>query len=156
MRFIALSVFIAAGVVAVSCSSARSVTEPGPSLNWGPAPAVFPVGAQMAVLSGNPAASSEFTIRLKMPDGYRIPPHTHPTDENVTVISGTFKVGMGPVFATDSLATLNVGGFVTAPAGHQHFAVAQGPTIVQVHALGPFALTYVNPNDTPRAAAVRR
>ncbi|AHG93718.1 cupin region (plasmid) [Gemmatirosa kalamazoonensis] len=73
----------------------------------------------------------------------------------MTVISGTFKVGMGERFRTDSMLTLSRGGFVTAPAGHAHFAVAQGATVVQVHALGPFALTYVNPADTPRAATNR-
>jgi quercetin dioxygenase-like cupin family protein len=109
----------------------------------------------MAVLQGDPASAAEFTVRLRMPDGYRIPPHTHPTDENVTVISGAFKVGMGERFRADSMLTLPPGGFATAPAGHAHFASALGATVVQVHALGPFALTYVNPADAPRSATGR-
>ena len=156
MRLTTISLAIALATVAVACSATSTTTEvPGPQLNWMPAPAVFPVGAQMAVLDGDPSSSAEFTVRLKLPDGYRIPPHTHPTDEHVTVISGAFKVGMGRTFATDSMVTLASGAFVTAPAGHAHYAAAQGATIVQVHALGPFALTYVNPNDAPRAAAPR-
>ena len=68
-------------------------------LEWGPAPPVFPAGAQMAVLSGDPSAEGGlFTVRLLMPDGYIIPPHWHPTDENVTVIHGEFLVGLGDTF----------------------------------------------------------
>jgi quercetin dioxygenase-like cupin family protein len=120
---------------------------------WGPAPAVFPPGAQMAVLQGDPSSTNLFTVRLRMPDGYKIPPHTHPTDENVTVVAGTFRVGMGKKFESKGMLTLGSGGFVTAPANEAHYAVAQGPTIVQVHAMGPFAMTYVNPADTPKGVA---
>ena len=124
-----------------------------PPLKWGPAPAVFPGGAQMAVLAGDPGGNGLFTVRLKMPNGYKIAPHTHPTDENVTVISGNFRVGMGDKFDSKGMMTLHAGGFVTAPQKMAHYAEAQGETIVQVHAIGPFALTYVNPADMPKAAA---
>lgn len=124
----------------------------GPELQWGPAPAIFPPGAQMAVLQGNPGGSELFTVRLRFPNGYRIAPHTHPTDEHVTVISGTFLVGMGTTAESEGMMKLKAGGFVTAPANHAHYAAAQGPTVVQVHAIGPFAMTYVNPADTPRGA----
>ena len=73
----------------------------------------------------------------------------------MTVISGTFRVGMGTTFDSKGTTALQPGGFVTAPANHAHFAVAQGATIVQVHAMGPFALTYVNPADNPQASASR-
>ena len=128
---------------------AGSSASAQPELKWGPAPAIFPAGAQMAVLQGNPGGTELFTVRLRMPSGYKIPPHTHPTDEHVTVISGTFRVGMGKTFDAAHTMSLKAGGFVTAPAHEAHFAVAVGPTIVQVHALGPFAMTYVNPADTP-------
>jgi quercetin dioxygenase-like cupin family protein len=126
-----------------------------PELTWGPAPAVFPPGAQMAVVQGNPGGADLFTVRLRLPDGYRLPPHTHPTDEHVTVISGTFRVGMGSVLDVAKTTALTAGGFVSAPANHAHFGVAQGATVVQVHALGPFALTYVNAADAAQAAARR-
>jgi quercetin dioxygenase-like cupin family protein len=133
---------------ASSASASRSS-----DLQWGPAPAIFPAGAEMAVLSGNPGGTELFTVRLRFPNGYRIAPHTHPTDEHVTVISGTFLVGMGEtVDGKKAMLSLKSGEFITAPANHAHYAAAQGPTVVQVHAIGPFAMTYVNPADTPPAA----
>ena len=122
-----------------------------PPINWGPAPAVFQPGAQMAVLQGDPGKSELFTVRLRFPDGYAIAPHTHPTDEHITVIEGTFLVGMGKTVDEAAMVTLPTGGFVTAPAEHAHYAKAQGVTTVQVSAMGPFALTYVNPKDMPKA-----
>jgi quercetin dioxygenase-like cupin family protein len=120
-----------------------------PALNWGPAPAVFPAGAKMAVLQGDPSKAELFTVRLDMPLGYTIPPHFHPTDEHVTVISGTFLVGMGDTVDRSKMMTLPAGGFVTAGAKMHHYAIAKGHTVVQVHAMGPFQLTYVNPADDP-------
>jgi quercetin dioxygenase-like cupin family protein len=130
-----------------------SQAHAAPEIKWGPAPAIFPPGAQMAVMQGDPSSATLFTVRLRMPDGYKIPPHTHPTDEHVTVISGHFHVGMGKTFAQDGMLTLPAGGFITAPAKEAHYASTQGATVVQVHAMGPFAMTYVNPADTPKAAA---
>lgn len=123
----------------------------GAAITWGPAPAVFPVGAKMAVLQGDPSQTAMFTVRLDFPDGYRLPAHWHPTDEHVTVISGTFLVGMGDSIDLSKTMALPAGAFVTAGANQHHFGVARGHTIVQVHAMGPFALTYVNPKDAPRA-----
>jgi quercetin dioxygenase-like cupin family protein len=127
-----------------------------PALSWGPAPAVFPAGAKMAVLQGDPSGTALFTVRLDMPDGYRIPPHFHPTDEYVTVITGTFLVGMGDSIVPSKTLTLSAGGFITAGANMHHYAIARGHTVVQVHAMGPFALTYVRPTDAPRNAASSR
>lgn len=120
-----------------------------PAITWGPAPAVFPAGAKMAVLQGDPSQTALFTVRLEFPDGYRLPPHFHPTDEHVTVISGTFLVGMGDAIDPTHATTLPAGGFITAGANMHHWAIARGRTIVQVHAMGPFALTYVNAKDDP-------
>jgi len=147
---------VAVVAIATACASSAStgttVSLSGdPSITWGPAPAVFPPGAQLAVLGGDPSKTGEFTVRLRMPAGYKIPPHTHPTDENVTVVSGAFKVGMGNTFDASAMKTLPQGGFVTAPQGMAHYAMAVGETIVQVHAIGPFVLTYVNPADAPKA-----
>ena len=119
---------------------------------YGPAPEALPPGAQMAVLQGDPSAPGQlFTIRLRLPDGYVLPPHWHPTDENVTVIKGTFLVGLGDVFDRKAtLPPLHRGDFISAPANANHFAQARGRTEVQVHAIGPFAINYVNPQDDPR------
>ena len=118
-------------------------------VKWGPAPAVFPAGAKMAVMQGDPSKPQLFTVRLDIPKGYRIAPHLHPTDEHITVISGNFLVGMGDKIDTKSAMSLNAGGFATAPAQQHHWAVARSHAVVQVHAIGPFQLTYVNPADDP-------
>ena len=125
---------------------------PGQDFQWGPAPAIFPPGAEMAVLQGDPSTSNEFTVRLRLPNGYKLPPHTHPTTENVTIISGTFLAGMGGQFNEAAMQRFGQGDFISIPDNHAHYAMARGQTIVQVHAMGPFALTYVNPADTPAAA----
>ncbi len=137
------------------CSQATTTELPyTDALQWGAAPAVFPAGAQMAVIEGDPAAPDRpFTVRRRFPDGYAIAPHTHPTDENITVLAGTFLVGMGDSVDEQTMLALAPGGFVTAPAAHPHYAKARGETVVQVHALGPFEMTYSDPADDPRVAA---
>jgi quercetin dioxygenase-like cupin family protein len=110
----------------------------------------------MAVLQGDPSKPELFTVRLEFPAGYTIAPHVHPTDEHITVISGTFLVGMGDKADFTNPVVLPVGGFITAPAKMAHFARAKGATVVQVSAIGPFALTYVNPADDPQKKAASR
>ena len=119
------------------------------STQWGPAPAVFPKGAQMAVLSGDPGKSGPFTVRLKMPANYKIAAHQHPTYEAVTVISGEFHVGMGDKLDEAKSQKLGAGGFVDLPAKMNHFAFSKGATVVQINSEGPFAMTYVNTADDP-------
>ena len=126
------------------------------AVKWGPAPAIFPAGAKMAVMEGDPSSARLFTVRLDLPKGYRIASHFHPTDENITVISGNFLVGMGDKIDARNGMSLNAGGFATAPAQQHHWGVARTHTIVQVHAIGPFALTYVNAADDPTRKSVAR
>ena len=150
-----------ASFVAIAATSFVSRTagaqSAAPALKWGAAPPVFEPGAQMAVLQGDPSkAGEEFTVRLRLPSGYKIAPHTHPTAENITVIEGTFLVGMGSTLDRTKMMALPRGAFVSAPAEHAHYAVARGETVVQVHAIGPFALTYVNPADAPVAVKSKR
>lgn len=117
---------------------------------WGPPPPFVAPGAQFAVLEGDPTASNgEYTIRLKMPDGYRIAPHWHPLRENVTVISGTFKVGMGDTFDTSKMAAFPAGSFAYLDPDMHHYAMASGEVVVQVHGKAPVQFNYVNPNDDP-------
>jgi quercetin dioxygenase-like cupin family protein len=127
----------------------RPVMAQAPELTWGPAPAIFPAGAKMAVLQGDPSKAALFTVRLDMPDGYKIAPHFHPTDEYLTVIKGTFLLGMGDKLDAVHAKKLPTDAFATVDANMHHFAVAKGRTIVQVNAMGPFVLTYVNPADDP-------
>jgi quercetin dioxygenase-like cupin family protein len=119
-------------------------------IKWAPAPAILPAGAKLAVLEGDPAKAGEFTMRLSLPAGYRIPPHFHPVTEHVTVIDGTFYVGMGEAFDATKANALPTGTFAALEPGVRHFAFTKGATTVQLHGVGPWSLTYVNPADDPR------
>jgi len=127
----------------------RALPAQAPVLNWGPAPPVFPAGAKMAVLQGDPGKPGLFTVRLDLPNGYKVAPHTHPTDEQLTIIKGTFLLGMGDKVDAARATKLRAGEFDVVGANMHHYAIAEGQTIVQVHAMGPFVLTYVNPADDP-------
>lgn len=118
-------------------------------LVWGPAPAVFPKGARMAVERGDPTKSGEFVVRLSMPANYRIPPHFHPTAEHVQIHSGTFLVGMGDVLDPAKAKTMTPGDSGTIPAQMHHFALTKTATVLSITSQGPFAMTYVNPADDP-------
>src|SRR5206468_11791355 len=108
---------------------AKHVAIAPADIKWGPAPASLPAGAQMAVLDGDPGkAGMPFVIRGKFPDGYRIPPHWHPTDENVAVMSGTFLVGVGDTFNEKSMTTLAAGGYAHMPKRMHHYAMTKGET----------------------------
>ena len=122
-------------------------------ITWMDAPPIFRKGAKMAVLAGDPSKEGEFTVRLSMPANYIISPHWHPTTENVTVVKGDFYLGTGDKFDESTATLLHTGGFASIPATHHHFAFTKGETIVQVHAMGPFQLTYINPADDPSKQA---
>jgi hypothetical protein len=111
-------------------------------------------GSDFAVVSGDPSKEGDpFVIRIRCVDGAKIPPHWHPTDENVTVLKGTFFVAMGEKFDESKLQTMNPGNFVTVPKEMRHFAACKGETIVQVHGAGPFKVNWVNPSDVEPPAA---
>jgi quercetin dioxygenase-like cupin family protein len=132
-----------------------TVILPG-AIKWGPAPAMLPAGATAAVIEGNPSKPQPFTMRLRMPDGYKIPPHFHPAMEHVTVISGTLKVGMGDRFDEGQMNALPTGSFAAIPPRMRHYAMANGETVLQLHGVGPWSLAYVNKADDPRTKADRR
>ena len=118
---------------------------------WGDAPPVLPKGAQAAVLSGDPGKEGVFTIRLKMPAGYRVGRHWHPTDEAVTLIDGDLTLSMGEAAGAHD-ETFAPGDFVNLPARMQHEASSQNGAVVQVQSTGPFQITYVDVKDDPRNA----
>ena len=124
------------------------VTQPA-DMKWGDPPPVFPAGGKMAVLKGDPAKPGLFIVRFKAPDGYKIAPHWHPTTENLTIISGTFNVGMGDQADPAKSTAMSAGAFASMPAKMHHWASCKGETEIQISAMGPFALTYVNPADDP-------
>ena len=158
------TVGLALVVLAVAAVSGRAQSPASPGhvllnsseLTWGAGPAALPPGAKLAVLSGDPGGTGPFTIRAQMPAGYKIPAHWHPTDEHVTVLEGTVAMGMGDKFDPAQLKDLPAGGFARMPAEMRHFFTARTAATIQVHGTGPFAITYVNPADDPRAAATAK
>lgn len=118
---------------------------------WGPAPPSLPSGAQAAVLVGNPGQAGIFTLRLKMPAGYRVPRHWHPTDEAVTLVEGDLTLSMGAADAASDEA-LSPGDFVNLPAKMHHMASSKGGAVVQIQSTGPFEINYIDPKDDPRNA----
>lgn len=164
MRRIALGVaLLLLAFVGTSVSqeaTSQQTTAPKPhvmtapaDIKWGDPPPVFEKGASFTVISGNPAEPGLYVVRLKIPAGYKIMPHWHPTDEHVTVISGTFMLGMGEKFDKATMTALPAGGYALLPADMRHYAMAKTAAVVQVHGMGPFALTYVNPADDPSTRA---
>ena len=130
----------------------HAVSLDADQLQWGDAPPSLPKGAQVAVLHGDPSKKGPFAIRLKMPAGYKIPPHWHTQDENLTIVSGTFVLHMGD--AMDAAAhTFTAGGFHFLPGKAHHAAEATDETVVQIHGNGPFDIHYLNPADDPRKTA---
>jgi quercetin dioxygenase-like cupin family protein len=119
-------------------------------LKWGPGPAALPAGAEAAVVEGDPGKPGLFTLRAKLPDGYTVPPHSHPTDEHVTIISGELMVGMGSKLDESAMQALGAGGYASMPARMNHYVRAKGATIIQVSAMGPFDVKYADPKDDPR------
>jgi quercetin dioxygenase-like cupin family protein len=118
---------------------------------WRQCPPALPPGAQCAVVEGDMTAANRlFAYRVKMPDNYRIAPHFHPADEHLVVLRGVFNMGMGDELDTRASRPMTAGSFVVMPKEKHHFAWTKGETIVQVYAIGPWGLTYVDAKDDPR------
>jgi hypothetical protein len=138
------------GSIAWSQTSApMSHLVSGKAIAWAPSPSGLP-GVQLAVLHGDPTKAGEFVLRLKLPNASKVPPHWHPTDEHVTVISGTFLIGMGEKFDVAAVKPMVAGDYGFMPKEMRHFATTKGETIVQVSGMGPFVINYVNPEDDPK------
>lgn len=149
MRKIVIGILCLCATVLFAQSGTQNAFTPE-QIKWGPAPPGVPAGAMIAVVEGDPAATTgDFTIRLKMPAGYKISPHWHPHRENVTVISGTLKVGMGDKFDEMKMMAFSTGSFAYLDPDMHHYAMASGETEIQIHGMSPFAINYVNPADDP-------
>jgi quercetin dioxygenase-like cupin family protein len=152
------SLVISACLVFVGGAALRAQAAPAPqqtALKWGPAPAVFPKGATMAVVSGDPSKAGPFAVQLAMPDGYKIAPHFHPTDERVTVQQGTLLLGMGDASDQSKMATMKAGETHSMAANAHHYATAKGATVISVSGMGPFGMTYVNPAEDPQRQSAK-
>ena len=122
------------------------------TIEWKAGPPSLPAGAKMAVLEGDPTKDGPFVMRLQFPDGYHIPPHTHPKTERVTVILGAIYLATGEALDRNSAKKLPAGSFGFWPAGMKHAAWAEEETVIQLHGIGPWQINYLNPADDPRNA----
>jgi quercetin dioxygenase-like cupin family protein len=156
-------ILLAVGLLCTTTVHAQEPTNPAAAVHrshtmltpeeikWGECPPAIQPGAKCAVIEGDmKAANALFAFRLKMPDNYRVPPHFHPADEHLVVISGVFNMGFGDKSDMSATRAMTAGSFMIMPKGVHHFAWAKGETIIQVYAIGPWGLTFVNPKDDPR------
>jgi arylsulfatase A-like enzyme len=120
------------------------------NVKWQEGPASLRKGVKMAVMEGDPRKEGPFVLRMKLPDGFRVLPHSHPKDERVTVISGTLYLGMGDKFDEKGAKALPAGSYARTPAGRKHFGWVKGETVLQLHGEGPWSIEYVDPKDDPR------
>jgi anti-sigma factor ChrR (cupin superfamily) len=126
----------------------HTMVTPG-DLKWTDVPSL-PAGAKIAVIEGPLNEATPFTFRLKFPPNYQIPAHWHPAIEHVTIISGTFNMGAGDKLDKSMTKALSAGAVAIMQPKTNHFAWTDHETIVQVHGVGPWGITYVNPSDDPR------
>jgi quercetin dioxygenase-like cupin family protein len=127
----------------------HKVLTPG-DVKWVPAPPSIPKGAEAAALFGDASKEGLFALRLKLPKGYHIPPHTHPKPEVVTVLSGTLYLGEGDTPDKGKTKPLPAGSFFAMSPGMKHYVYADEETVLQLNSTGPWGLTYVNEKDDPR------
>ena len=157
--FLSLALWVLPYSLKVSGQGTSSTTPPAAEswklflpaqVPWGAGFASLPPGARVAILEGDPSRDGFFTMRIEMPDGYRVAPHWHPRQERLTIISGTLMLGMGERFDEKTLKPLSPGTYSSMPPRMAHFAVARGQTVLQLSSIGPWAITYINSDDDPR------
>jgi hypothetical protein len=122
-------------------------------ISWRDGPPSLLPGARMAILEGDPTKEGFFTMRLELPDGYRVFPHWHPKTERLTIISGILNLGTGDRFDPQATQALPAGTYSSMPPKMAHFAWMRGETILQLSSIGPWEVVYVNPADDPRISA---
>jgi hypothetical protein len=154
----ALALFIAVPVLAADAEKkaasgkAEAITVLPNEIKWGDAPPDLPKGAQIAVLHGDPSKKDVFSARLKMPNGYKIPPHWHTKDEQLTILSGTFVLHMGDTMDAPA-HELTAGAYHFLPGKMHHAAEVKGEVVLQIDGTGPFDIHYLNPSDNPNKSA---
>jgi len=161
IAYVALTLTLIGGFMVAAAQAAGDKAEhimvAPDAVTWGAALPARPAGAQWAVLEGDPTQAGPFAFRVKVPAGYKLPPHTHPNIEHVTVISGTFHFGMGEQFDESKMKPLPAGRFVVIPTDSPHYFLTTGrETVVQVHGIGPWGITFENPADDLRQRTGQR
>jgi hypothetical protein len=106
----------------------------------------FSAEHRFETVSGDPSIfGAPFVIRIHAEAGYIIMPHTHPVDENIVVVKGSWALGMGERYNAQALEPMEVGTFGLSPKNMAHFALSKTYTIIQVHGIGPFTTQWVVP-----------
>ena len=118
-------------------------------MKWGDGPPSLPPGGKIAVIAGDPSKPGPFVIRAQVPAGYKVAPHWHPGDENLTILSGAVALGMGETWDNSKMESVGTGGYAALPAEMRHYFLAKSASTFQVHGMGPFVVNYVNPADDP-------
>ena len=152
-RIATLTSILVMAIVAAGVSQQKQAEHgifPPDSVEWQAGPPSLAPGAKFAVLEGDPSKEGLFTMHLRFPDGFQIKPHWHPAVEHITVVSGTFHLGMGDAFDTAKTKALPVGAFAFMAPKMNHFAWAKGDTVIQLHGVGPWQINYLDPADDPR------
>lgn len=145
-----LAVLVAASSVVPGASGCAGQSSAGSASPHWLVPPVLPPGAFIAVVSGDPTRPGPFTLLVSMPNGYRIPPHSHPSYEHVEVKEGALLVGLGDELDPKMTQALAAGDSATAPAGVHHFSIAKGRTLLSATFMGPYTITYVRAEDAPK------
>ena len=154
-KAMSLAVAILVGVAGPALAQGTSESDVfinSKDIKWGSVPPWLPQGAKIAVLQGDPGKSGPFVIRLMVPPGYKIPPHSHSQDESLTVIAGTLYFGPGDKVDTNKAQTVTAGGFHFLSGNDHHYLVAKSQAVVQVSGNGPFDITYIDSHDDPQHA----
>lgn len=130
-------------------AAAPHVVVPATSMTWTDGPPSLPTGMKIAVVSGDPSKAAPFVIRAQVPAGYKVPPHWHPGDENLTILSGTVAIGMGDAWDESKMQSVGPGSYIGLPAQMHHMFLAKTAATFQIHGMGPFVVNYVNAADDP-------
>lgn len=149
LSLLAMTILFSSISFAQHDNSTHQIITPD-EMKWSAGPNSLPKGSEVAVLEGDPAKAGSFTLRLKFPANYRIPPHWHPVTEHVTVLSGSLFMGMGDNFDEAKAKEMPAGSFGYMNPKVHHFAFTHDAAEIQLHGNGPWRITYINPQDDPR------
>lgn len=151
MRLLLTALLCATATAGIAATHTALTSD---ELKWMPAApeSGLPAGVELAVLHGNPDKPGWITVRLRSKEDVRIAPHWHPADEHVTILQGTFAFGMGDKFDESGLKEYSAGSYLAVPKQMHHFAVSKAGGVIELNAMGPFKIIYINPADDPRKA----
>jgi hypothetical protein len=144
-----LALTFAAHELNAQANPAAKATTPA-EMKWSAQGGLAMAGMEQVNLVGNPSEPGPYTLRLKFPAGYKLAPHVHPDNREVTILSGTWYTGYGSSFEAMALKALPAGSFYTEPANVAHFVEVREPVIIQVSGIGPSGRVFVNPATDTR------